>query len=64
VCMCGCVRVWYVRCALRALHVHSQLTAMTLFAITQAPLLLGGRLPLSNDANGTWTLQLLTNAEV
>jgi alpha-galactosidase len=41
-----------------------QITAVTLWAITGTPMIIGGRLPLANDANGSWTLALLTNAEV
>ena len=39
-----------------------QVTAMTLWCITRAPLIMGGRLPL--EANDTFTLRLLTNPEV
>ena len=35
-----------------------QTTAMTLWSITRAPLMFGGRLPL--DANDTWTLPLIS----
>ena len=41
-----------------------QLQAVTLFAFTGVPMILGGKLPLDDDANGTATLALLTNAEV
>lgn len=41
-----------------------QITAMTLWSVTGTPLIIGGRLPLEEDANGTFTLALLTNAEV
>ena len=35
-----------------------QKTAVTLWSITRAPLMFGGRLPL--DANDTWTLPLIS----
>jgi len=41
-----------------------QLQAVTLFAFTGVPMIVGGQLPLGDDANGTATLALLTNAEV
>lgn len=41
-----------------------QVTAMTLWCFTGTPLVIGGRLPLTDDANGTWTLALLSNTEV
>ena len=41
-----------------------QVTEMTLFAFTGVPLIMGGLLPLTDDANGTWTLSLLTNSEI
>lgn len=39
-----------------------QLTVMTLWCVTRAPLILGGQLPL--DPEDSWTLGLLTNPEV
>jgi len=41
-----------------------QVTAMTLWCVTGTPLIIGGRLPLEDNADGAWTLSLLTNAEV
>ena len=41
-----------------------QLQAVTLFSFVGVPLIVGGFLPLDDDANGTATLALLTNAEV
>jgi alpha-galactosidase len=35
-----------------------QVTTMTLWAITRAPLMFGGRLPL--DTDDTWTLPLIS----
>ena len=39
-----------------------QVTVMTLWCMMRAPLFFGGRVPLDNG--DTWTLDLLTNAEV
>lgn len=41
-----------------------QVSEMTLFCATGVPLIMGGRLPLGSDANSSWTLSLLTNAEL
>ena len=41
-----------------------QVTAMTLWCATGVPLIIGGKLPLAANANGTRTLALLTNAEI
>jgi alpha-galactosidase len=41
-----------------------QLTEFTLFAFTGMPLIMGGFLPLDDSANSSWTLSILTNAEI